>query len=137
MKTQLIQFIIAVLLLSSCAKEKFDVDAYNEALFDGSWTQVYGETVINKTESFLLPHSSFLSFIVFFGIFGVFYIFYLLTKMYKRNFDSIFAYGNMILIFIALNIIKNDGLNYLPSSTLYLFLCFVILKSKSEEVFIF
>jgi hypothetical protein len=102
-----------------------------------SFGQVYGESVINKTDSFLLPHSSFLSFIVFFGIFGIFYIFYLLTKMYKRNFVSIFAYGNMILIFIALNIIKNDGLNYFPSSTLYLFLCFVILKSRSEEVFSF
>ena len=48
----------------------------------------------------------------------IFYIFYLLTKMYKRNFVSIFAYGNMILIFIALNIIKNDGLNWKQVSDL-------------------
>jgi hypothetical protein len=102
-----------------------------------SFGQVYGESVINKTDSFLLPHSSLISFIVFFGVFGIFYIFYHFTKMYIRNFASIFAYGNMLLLFIALNIIKNDGLNYFPSTTLYLFLCFVILKSKSEEVFSF
>ena len=47
--------------------------------------QVYGETPIVQTETFLLPHSSLLSFLVYFGFIGLISMFILLIYKYLVN----------------------------------------------------
>tara|TARA_Y100000389_G_scaffold76692_1_gene73426 strand:+ start:1180 stop:3144 length:1965 start_codon:yes stop_codon:yes gene_type:complete len=99
--------------------------------------QLYGENIINKTESFLLPHSSLLSFLLFFGFIGIFLVFTLFSKLYLGNRDNISTFGKMLIIFMIINIIKNDVLNYFSSFTMYLFFFLAVLKTKNENIFRF
>ena len=91
--------------------------------------QLYGETVINSPESFLLPHSSILSYVVFIGILplvllGVFLIYLLLKNRHNYKFVAFSLY-------VFINIFKNDSLNYFSTFTLYALL-FLLLYNRVE-----
>ena len=94
--------------------------------------QLYGEIVINDPESFLLPHSSLLSLIVFIGIVPLIALIVLLAiNLIKRK--RIYEFV-LISIYILINVIKNDSLNYLAVLLFYSFL-FLILRNKSRSLF--
>tara|TARA_B100001564_G_scaffold124246_1_gene103736 strand:- start:1868 stop:3805 length:1938 start_codon:yes stop_codon:yes gene_type:complete len=91
--------------------------------------QLYGEVVVNDPESFLLPHSSILSFIVFLGIIPMVLLFlFLIIQLLnnKRNYEFI-----IFVIFIFVNLIKNDSLNYTVSFIFYSIL-YLVLKNKNR-----
>ena len=88
--------------------------------------QLYGEIKIDDLTTFLLPHSSLLSYIVYFGLFPVSYLLYKILKLIKENKDNFMFVS--ISIFILLNIIKNDSLNYFSSFLLYYCLLFIFNK---------
>ena len=97
-----------------------------------SFGQLYGEIVINNPESFLLPHSSLLSLIVFIGIVPLIILLVLLAinlSKNKKNYEFV-----LISIFIFINIIKNDSLNYLVVFLFYSFL-FLILRNRGRSLF--
>ena len=85
--------------------------------------QLYGEIKIDDLTTFLLPHSSLLSYIVYFGILPVAYFFYRMFKLTKLNKENYMFLS--IFIFILLNVIKNDSLNYFSSFLFYFLLLFI------------
>ena len=98
---------------------------YFEYLFGSgpiNFGQFYGEINIGETSSFLMPHSSFLSLFIFFGLIGTFGLLtWFIFKLFQaRNRNSI--YGFIFLLFIFVNLIKSDSLNYLNSLMLYSFI---------------
>ena len=102
---------------------------YFEYLFGGgplNFGQLYSEVDVRETESLLFPHSSLLSLLVFFGLFGVFAVLYkLIIKIIKMKrslkFEDIF-----IIIYLTINLIKSDSINFIHSFTLYYFLMFLV-----------
>ena len=84
--------------------------------------QFYGEVIVADTPSFLMPHSSYLSLLVFFGLIGTFVILIWFTfKLFQaKKKNSI--YGFIFIIFIFVNLIKSDSINYFNSFTLYSFM---------------
>lgn len=104
-----------------------------EALFGSgplTFGQVYGELNIKETESFFLPHSSLISYIVFFGVVAVFIMVTLLIFNLLSNKRRIGSIGIFIILYILINILKNDSLNYLSIFTNYLLVLFLILKGN-------
>ena len=97
--------------------------------------QVYGETPIENTETFLLPHSSLLTYLVYFGFIGIIALIILFTYKYFSNRRQIKTLGNMIIIFIFINALKNDVLNYFAPFLVYMFLIFGILNLKNKTLF--
>ena len=97
--------------------------------------QVYGETPIGDTETFLLPHSSLLSFLVYFGFFGVIVLFLLFIYKYLNNINSITTLGKMIVLFIFINFLKNDLANYFAPFTIYLVFMIGILNYNNHSLF--
>lgn len=97
--------------------------------------QVYGETPIAETETFLLPHSSLLSFLVYFGFFGVSLLFLLLIYKYLKNRNLVTTIGNMIILYIVINFIKNDLANYFAPFVLYLVFIIGILNYNIFSLF--
>ena len=92
--------------------------------------QLYGEVVINSPDSFLLPHSSFLSLIVFFGIVPVLFLFILLIRtIIKNKSNTEFV---IFSIYLSANMLKNDSINYLVVFMFYSLL-FLILKNKKRS----
>lgn len=102
---------------------------FNESLFGSgplNFGQLYGETVISNTDSFLLPHSSMLSYLVFFGqiplmILSITSIFYLIKNRSNHEFVAIFIY-------LFINIVKNDSLSYYSSFIFYFLILLIILN---------
>ena len=97
--------------------------------------QVYGETPVGKTETFLLPHSSLLSFLVYFGFLGVILLFMLLIYKYLNNRNSITTLGKMIIFFVFINFLKNDLANYFAPFVMYLVLMIGILNHNNHSLF--
>ncbi len=97
--------------------------------------QVYGETPIGETETFLLPHSSLLSFVVYFGFLGLTALFLLLIYKYLNNKKSITTLGKMILLFVLLNFLKNDLVNYFAPFVVYLVFMIGILNYNNNSLF--
>jgi len=97
--------------------------------------QVYGETPVGKTETFLLPHSSLLSFLVYFGFFGVIVLFLLFIYKYLNNINYITTLGKMIILFIFINFLKNDLANYFAPFTIYLVFMIGILNYNNHSLF--
>ncbi len=97
--------------------------------------QLYGENIVNETRSVLLPHSSFLSFLVFFGFLGILLILILFSFLYFKNRKRINTLGKMIILFIFINLFKNDVLNYFSSFVLYSFFFMAILNFRNEKLF--
>jgi len=92
--------------------------------------QLYGEVIINKPESFLLPHSSVLSLILFIGILPVI----ILTIwsgsvliLNKKNYEFV-----LISLYIMINTFKNDSINYLVVFIFYSLL-YLLFKNKSKK----
>ena len=97
--------------------------------------QVYGETPVGKTETFLLPHSSLLSFLVYFGFLGVIVLFLLLIYKYLNNKNSITTLGKMIILFVFINFLKNDLANYFAPFAMSLVLMIGILNHNNQSLF--
>lgn len=103
---------------------------FNESLFGTgplNFGQLYGETIINNPDSLLLPHSSVLSYMVFFGqipllVLSITSIFYLIKNRHNHEFIAIFLY-------LLINIVKNDSLNYY-SSFIFYFLTLSVMLNK-------
>lgn len=92
--------------------------------------QLYGEVNINNTEGLLLPHSSLLSYIVYLGIIPVSILFSILVYklvINRRNIEF-----NLVSIYIFINIIKNDSLNYFAPFVIYSVL--LMLLNKKERL---
>ena len=97
--------------------------------------QLYGEVKVDQTRSFLLPHSSALSFLVFIGILGlIIFAIFLIIKIITSK-SKITTEGYIFIVFIFLNVIKNDVLNYFSSFSLYFFLIYLILNKDNRRVF--
>ena len=90
--------------------------------------QLYGEIKIDDLTTFLLPHSSFLSYVVYFGFIPVIYLMYKFFKLLRENKENFMFFSTSIFIF--LNVIKNDSLNYFSSFLLYFFILFVFNKKS-------
>ena len=90
--------------------------------------QLYGEIKIDDLTTFLLPHSSFLSYVVYFGLIPVIYLMYKFFKLLRENKENFMFFSTSIFIF--LNVIKNDSLNYFSSFLLYFFILFVFNKKS-------
>jgi hypothetical protein len=97
--------------------------------------QVYGETPIVQTETFLLPHSSLLSFLVYFGFIGLISLFILLIYKYLVNKKLITTLGKLILLFILINSFKNDLVNYFAPFSIYYLFTIGILNYKNKLLF--
>lgn len=95
--------------------------------------QLYGEIKIEELESFLLPHSSLLSYLVFFGIVPIVFIFYKIIQLLKdcRSNTAFLT----IFLYIFLNIIKNDSLNYFSVFYLYASILFFLYKTNLSKNF--
>ena len=88
--------------------------------------QVYGEVKIEELTSFLLPHSSILSYLVYFGLIPITYAIYKIWKLLmNKNYDFIFR---STLLYIFLNILKNDSLNYFNVFVFYFCILFIFSK---------
>tara|TARA_B100000579_G_scaffold415353_1_gene409887 strand:+ start:805 stop:2811 length:2007 start_codon:yes stop_codon:yes gene_type:complete len=98
--------------------------------------QLYGEVVINKTEycilttkficteTFLLPHSSFLSYLLFFGIVPlILLVLTFLFFLYKNRKNYQFV---LISTYLFINIFKNDSLNYFTPFCFYAFIMLIL-----------
>lgn len=98
--------------------------------------QLYGEILIGETRSFLLPHSSILSLLIFVGITGLLIIAtFIMLKLFKNRY--ILDYRSyLILIYLSLNLLKNDTINYFSSFSFYLFLIYIFLNTKTSQLFI-
>lgn len=115
---------------------------YSELLFGTgplNFGNLYGEINVIETNSFYLPHSSFLSFLVFFGIVGLGSILISLVYNVIVNKRTLDIFKNFVIIFIFVNVFKNDSLNYIANFTNYfliLLLIFnnLILKVSEEEL---
>ena len=94
--------------------------------------QLYGEVLISNQTSFLLPHSSLLSYLVFFGIVPlVYFMFRYFIELKKNWFNKEYIY---LLIYIFVNVIKNDSLNYFVMFTFYYVLLFLFRNFKQVNM---
>ena len=94
-----------------------------------SFGQLYGEVVINDPESFLLPHSSILSLFVFIGIIPLgSLIIYLIATLIKNRKNYEFV---LFSIYVVINTVKNDSLNYFVVFLFYNFL-FLIFRNRNR-----
>tara|TARA_S200000501_G_scaffold239210_1_gene224130 strand:+ start:586 stop:2520 length:1935 start_codon:yes stop_codon:yes gene_type:complete len=94
--------------------------------------QLYGEIVINDPESFLLPHSSILSLFVFIGIIPLASLIILLfTTLIKNRKNYEFV---LLSIYVVINIIKNDSLNYFAVFLFYSFI-YLIFLNRDRSLF--
>ena len=92
--------------------------------------QLYGEVVINSPDSFLLPHSSLLSLIVFLGVIPILFLFALFIRaLIKNNNNTEFV---LLSIYLIINMIKNDSVNYLVVFVFYS-LMFLVIKNKKRS----
>ena len=94
-----------------------------------SFGQLYGEVVINDPESFLLPHSSIFSLFVFIGIIPLgSLIIYLIATLIKNRKNYEFV---LFSIYVVINTVKNDSLNYFVVFLFYNFL-FLIFRNRNR-----
>ncbi len=95
--------------------------------------QLYGEVLINNPVSLLLPHSSLLSLILFIGLIPLsVLIIILLFKLFqnKKNYEFV-----IFSIYIAINFLKNDSVNYLVVFLFYSFLFLILNKKGKTSIF--
>jgi len=110
---------------------------YSELLFGTgplNFGNLYGEINVIETNSFYLPHSSFLSFLVFFGIFGVGSILISLVYNFIINKRTLDTFKNFVIIFIFVNVFKNDSLNYIANFTNYFLILLLIFNNLILKV---
>lgn len=99
-----------------------------------SFGQLYGEIPIKSPDSLFLPHSSLLSYLLFFGFIPlVTVVGYFLTQLFlKKNFVEY----KIIIVFLLINLLKNDSINYSSAFIFYFFLVLLSAKNviKSEKI---
>jgi len=88
----------------------------------------FGHKII-KIDGLILPHSSILDLLIFFGLFGILFCVALVFRYFIKN---NYFYGNLLIIFLLINILKSDSILYLPSLSL-IFLAFK-LSPKIKEI---
>ena len=111
---------------------------YNPTIFETlfgtgplTFGKLYGAFKIIEVESLLLPHSSVLSFLVFFGVIPLLSIaIYFLSKVYKNRKNDEFI---IFAIYITLNVLKNDSLNYLPMFIFYFFVIKILYNKNIKK----
>ena len=112
--------------------------SFQEVVFGSgpfNFGKLYGEVTLKNTDSLLLPHSSLLSFILFFGVLGLLVsIAYCIKKIYDNK-NNLNQYGIVLLVFMFVNLTKNDTLNYFPSFALYSLLTYFILNIQNKDFF--
>ena len=101
--------------------------------------KLYGEIEILNSyrykDTFLLPHSSILSFLVFFGAFSLIcLIIYLIIRVWKNR-KSISLEGYLMLIYIVINLIKSDSINYFPSALFYFSIIYLLINLNNDLIF--
>ncbi len=101
--------------------------------------KLYGEIEILNSyrykDAFILPHSSILSFLVFFGVLGLLcLIIYLLIRIWNKR-KSIKLEGYLILLYIFINLIKSDSINYFPSALFYFCLIYILINLDNDLIF--
>ena len=101
--------------------------------------KLYGEIEILNSyryrDAFLLPHSSILSFLVFFGAVGLIcLITYLIIRVWKNR-KSISLEGYIMLIYIVINLIKSDSINYFPSALFYFSIIYLLINLNNDLIF--
>ena len=94
--------------------------------------QLYDEIKIDDLESFLLPHSSLLSYLVYFGLIPLIFVLYKLFKIAVKNKNN-FMFSS-VFIFIFLNVIKNDSLNYFSNFLFYFSILYVLNVVETTKV---
>lgn len=87
---------------------------------------LYGEINVYEPGSFYLPHSSLLSFLVYFGIVGLIILFIILLNNLVRKRSQMDLFKSFILIFILINVLKNDSVNYLANFSNYYLILLII-----------
>lgn len=92
---------------------------------------LYGEINVLEPEAFYLPHSSLLSYLVFFGFIGILFLIAVIFKTIYLNRKKINSFNILFLIFLIVNIFKNDSLNYIANFTNYFLLFLIIFKTPS------
>ncbi len=85
-----------------------------------NFANLYSEIPIKETQSFLLPHSSYIDMLVFFGVINTSIILLILIIFIKRNFQfkRMNLWGYLLLI-IFLNLVKSDSILYSSSFLVY------------------
>lgn len=84
-----------------------------------SFGQLYGEINIVEPNTLLLTHSSLLSYLLFFGYFGILLFFIICIRFIYLNKSQINFISIFMILFLILNIVKNDNLNYFSNFTNY------------------
>tara|TARA_A100001015_G_C14983719_1_gene710603 strand:+ start:826 stop:1632 length:807 start_codon:yes stop_codon:yes gene_type:complete len=81
-------------------------------------------------DGLILPHSSILDLLIFFGIFGMLVLIAFIFRYLRKN---NYFYGNLLILFLLVNILKSDSILYLPSLSLVL-LAFKLSPKFKEDV---
>lgn len=97
--------------------------------------QLYGENPVQAPETFLLPHSSLLTYFIYFGLLGNVIILSIMFFGYLKNKRQINSLGKIILVYVLINVFKNDVLNYFNTFLTYLFLYISIFKLNTFKFF--
>jgi hypothetical protein len=84
---------------------------------------------IQNVETFLLPHSSLLDILLYFGLVGIFLGIYFIIKLLlrRKEIEELIFYP---LIFLLINLVKDDSILYFPSIVLIMF--FVLLSNIKQ-----
>lgn len=101
---------------------KYNPETFSELMFGygpGQFTHYYlgHETFVNS--GLVLPHSSILNYLIFSGVLGLLIIILLTLKILYNNQANFEVY--ILVGFLFLNILKSDGLLYLPNIILFVF----------------
>ena len=104
-----------------------------------NFAKFYGEIdVLNSyryRDAFLLPHSSLLSFLIFFGCIGVLGLLtYVAFKIWKNK-KNLKIESYMLIIYILVNLLKSDSINYLPSGLIYFSIIYIFLSQNNNSFF--
>ena len=94
----------------------------------------YGEINL-LPDTLLLPHSTVLSYLLFFGVVGVSIIFSYLIYLIVINKSRINFFGYSLILFLVLNIVKNDSMLYPSGFIFYTFLLYTVFNESDETIF--
>ena len=86
-------------------------------------------------ETLLLPHSTVLSYLLFFGLIGLFGLIFLLIYNVFINKTKLNYFGYSLIIYLVLNIIKNDSMLYPSGIILYTYLLYTTFTETEENIF--
>ena len=129
--TSLISIIINRSELWGIFIAKYDPEVINFLFGYGpfQFNEYYFGHKIVGIDGLILPHSSILDLLIFFGLLGILiFVAFIFRYLIKNN----YFHGNLLIIFLLINILKSDSILYLPSLSL-IFLAFK-LSPKIKEI---